>query len=220
MSTINPPVVAAFDLDGTLTRGGSVGKWLVAIGGRRRAYRSFLRLSLPLMMGALRSGTSADRAKERLFVAVLANQSWRDVVERSQQFADDHLRHEGRTEIIARLRDHLAQGHDVVVVSASPEVYVREIAALLGAHGAIGTRLALSPEGKLTGHYDGANCRGEQKLRRLRDWITQREFAQPPRVVAYGNSRGDLRMLRDADQAFNVGRLGRWGALRQLDRLS
>ena len=31
---------------------------------------------------------------------------------------------------------------------------------------------------------------------------------------AYGNSAGDLEMLRDADVGVNVGRLGRFGKLR------
>ena len=36
---------------------------------------------------------------------------------------------------------------------------------------------------------------------------------------AYGNSRGDLRMLRAADTGVNVGRLGRLGRLRDFKGL-
>ena len=65
----------------------------------------------------------------------------------------------------------------------------------------------------MTGRYEGANCRGEEKVRRLRGWIDGREEA-PARLWAYGNSRGDLRMLAAADVGVNVGRLGRLGRLR------
>ena len=56
------PVVAAFDLDGTLTEGGSVFPWLRFIAGSAAAYTATLRLAGPLTVGALRSGSSADRA--------------------------------------------------------------------------------------------------------------------------------------------------------------
>ena len=45
------PVVAAFDLDGTLTDGGSVFPWLVANAGLARVYRASLRLAVPLIVG-------------------------------------------------------------------------------------------------------------------------------------------------------------------------
>jgi phosphoserine phosphatase len=82
----------------------------------------------------------------------------------------------------------------------------------LGADGVIATRLEVGEHGRLTGHYDGHNCRGEEKLRRLRLWVDESGTA-PGKMWAYGNSRGDLRMLRAADIGVNVGRLGRLGRL-------
>jgi hypothetical protein len=37
---------------------------------------------------------------------------------------------------------------------------------------------------------------------------------------AYGNSRGDLRLLEAADHGVDVGRLGHFGRLRRFPRLS
>jgi phosphatidylglycerophosphatase C len=101
----------------------------------------------------------------------------------------------------------------VVVVSASLDVYVRIAGTLLGTDGVVATRLA-TENGVLTGHYDGANCRGEEKVRRLRSWVDRSQGAGGI-LWAYGNSRGDLRMLRAADVGVNVGRLGRVGRLRE-----
>ena len=42
----------------------------------------------------------------------------------------------------------------------------------------------------------------------------------PSELWAYGNSRGDLTMLRAADRGVNVGRLGRWGRLRSFPGLA
>jgi HAD superfamily hydrolase (TIGR01490 family) len=213
------PVVAAFDLDGTLTEGGSVFPWLKSIAGRGPTWRAALSLALPLAIGALRSSRWADNAKERLFVKLLAGIDEQVVVAQSRTFARAHLEHEGRALQLARLDWHRQQGHDIVIVSASAQLYVDVMTEDLQANGGLGTRLAVDPRGRLTGGYLGKNCRGTEKLRRLDEWIAQRHYPTPPVVFAYGNSRGDRRMLSGATHPFNVGKGGVLGSLRRFPRL-
>jgi phosphatidylglycerophosphatase C len=220
MADSPPPVVAAFDLDGTLTEGGSVFAWLRFVAGTSRANRAALRLAVPLIIGAIRSGRSADNAKERLFHALLRGRDLGELTASSRAFALEHLASEGRPPIVARLTWHLEQGHDVVVVSASPQIYVEVMAEALHAHGALGTRLAIDARGKLTGGYLGRNCRGSEKMRRLDEWIEQRHYPEGPVVYAYGNSRGDRRLLSRATYPFNAGQLGRIGSLRRFPRFT
>ena len=214
------PAVAAFDLDGTLTDGGSVVRWLSAVAGGGTTRRAIVRRAVPLLSGAVRSGAAADRAKESLFVALLAGRAIDDVEAVSASFAESHLRRALRPEIVARLEAHLDRGHAVVVVSASPSLYVSRIASALGAHGSAATDLAAS-DGTLTGRYEGANCRGEEKLRKVRALLERlgapRSDARP--LYAYGNSRGDLRLLQAADRPVDVSRLGRLGRLGRFPRL-
>jgi phosphatidylglycerophosphatase C len=219
VENIMQPVVAAFDLDGTLTEGGSVFPWLKSIAGRGRTWRAALSLAVPLMIGALRSSRWADNAKERLFLKLLAGIDEQVVMAESRTFAQDHLEHAGRASLLARLAWHRAQGHDVVVVSASPQLYVDVMTELVHARGGLGTRLAVDPRGRLTGGYLGKNCRGTEKMRRLDEWIAGRHYSTPPSVYAYGNSRGDRRMLAGATYPFDVGRLGWLGSLRRFPRL-
>jgi phosphatidylglycerophosphatase C len=211
--------VAAFDLDGTLTDGGSVFGWLCFLAGRARAYRAAASLLGPLALGALRSGPSADRAKERLFVALLDGLDARDATARSRAFAIEHLARHARPEVVARLEWHQRHGHQTVVVSASPQLYVDVVAECLGTDGAIGTRLATDAQGRLTGRYLERNCRGPEKVRRFDEWLASNAAGPSPEVFAYGNSRGDRRLLARADHAFNVGRIGRWGRLRRFPSL-
>lgn len=214
------PVVAAFDLDGTLTEGGSVVKWLRHVAGNTLTYRAILGHLPSLGYGALKSGTAADTAKESLFRRTLQGRSLGDVAAASADFAHHHVAKELRPHVRVRLAHHLEQGHRVVLVSASPELYVGVIASFLGAHGFVGTRLAVDPMGRLTGGYLGNNCRGEEKLRRLNEWIDEHQVdGERPEIYAYGNSRGDRRMLAGADHAFDCGKLGRFGALRRFSRL-
>lgn len=218
-SDVATVTVAAFDLDGTLTEGGSVFKWLRHIGGNVPTFAHAATRSAPLVWGSIRSGESADRAKESLFHSVLHGRELEDVDDLSQEFARRHLEHHARPKYIERLVWHVEQGHRVVVVSASPEIYVTVIAAAVGAEAAIATRLAVDPLGRLTGGYLGRNCRGEEKQRRLTDWVSG-TVGGAAEVYAYGNSRGDRRMLQSATFAYDAGKLGKLGAMRSFERLS
>jgi len=213
------PRVAAFDLDGTLSEGGSVFPWLRFLCGDRATYLAATRLARPLLVGALRSGPWADDAKEELFRRLLAGRAEDEVRAASRDFALQHFRDHERPAVLERLRWHLRQGDAVVIVSASPQLYVDVVVEEWGVAAGLGTRLAVDARGRLTGSYLGKNCRGREKLRRLSEWIDDQHFVEEPVLYAYGNSRGDRRLLRGATYGYNVGRLGRLGALRHFATL-
>ncbi len=88
-----------------------------------------------------------------------------DVAERAAAFGVAHYRRRHRTEVRARLDWHRRQGHRVVMVSASPEFYVRR-----GGRRARGRRRGGHPArgrtgtGSSPGASTGGNCRGPEKL--------------------------------------------------------
>lgn len=214
------PGVAAFDFDGTLTRGGSVVPFLVSVRGPVPVVRAVVSELPRLIHAAVAGGTASDAAKERLFIRLLAGLPVADVERAGAEFAAAHLRRHARRDTRARLEWHRAQGHRIVVVSASPECYVRPAAELLGADAALATRLEASGD-LLTGRYEGRNCRGSEKYARLMGWIRAAGLgAARPEVWAYGNSRGDCRLLEGADHGVDAGRLGRLGRLRRFPRLA
>jgi phosphatidylglycerophosphatase C len=216
------PTVAAFDFDGTLTRGGSELRFLLRLRGASSVAAAIARYSPALVKGVVLGGPSADAAKETLFVRLLAGQPVRRVEEVAAEFAGDHLRRRLRPAVHERLRSHRAQGHRVVIVSASPECYVRVAGEQLGADAILATGLE-NVGGRLTGRFAGSNCRGPEKLRRLEAWLRGEGFHRDgtgrPEVWAYGNSRGDLHLLGAADHGVDVGRLGTLGRLRRFPRL-
>jgi len=231
-------VVAAFDFDGTLTRGGSVWKFLTTMVGYHTVLSAGIALLPKLVRAALAGGTAADTAKEALFVRTLAGRRVDDVAGRAVTFGLSHYRHRSRTKLRARLDWHRRQGHRVVLVSASPEYYVRAVGDELGVDGVVATRLEVDGQGVLTGRFEGGNCRGARKLAGLRRWMEEQQVEASsapgpvgegahdaagdtpgPYLWAYGNSAGDLEMLEAADVGVDAGRLGRFGKLRRFRRL-
>ncbi len=217
--------VAAFDFDGTLTDGGSVFPFLVALRGLWPVLRAVVRLSPELLRSAIAGGTAADEAKEKLFIRLLGGQPVDEVDRRAAEFAHRHLQRHLRADVRRRLDWHRQQGHYTVIVSASPECYVSPAGAELGVDGVVATRLAVGGGGLLTGGYEGKNNRGAEKYSRLVGHL--RAVGPPPDpsgeqpiLWAYGNSRGDLRLLAAADHGVDVGRLGRFGRLHRFPRLA
>ena len=215
--------IAAFDFDGTITRGGSVVPYLLALRGPGPVALALL-ASLPqLVRAAFVAGSSADSSKEAVFGRLLTGVSAERADRVAARFAERHLAQRVRPEVRDRIDWHRKLGHKVVVVSASPECYVKVAGELLGVDATLATRLGVGG-GLLTGHYEGKNCRGAEKFARLAGWIRTEGLngggSSQPIIWAYGNSRGDLRLLDAADHGVDVGRLGRWGKLRRFPRLA
>jgi phosphatidylglycerophosphatase C len=227
--------VAAFDFDGTLTRGGSVWQFLIAMTGRRRVATAALAVSWKLAVAAILGGRAADEAKEALFRRTLAGIPVAELGPRAAQFGLEHYGRRERAGTRARLEWHRARGDALVLVSASPELYVRPVGERLGMDAVLATRLEVAADGRITGSYEGLNCRGKQKLERLTEWMRASKVgsrtggadhdhdapssAPKPLLWAYGNSAGDFAMLAAADVGVDAGRLGRLGKLRRFRRL-
>ena len=210
-------VVAAFDFDGTLARGGSVWPFLAATSGVARTAAAAVAIFPKLVSAALVGGRAADDAKEALFRRTLGGRDAEALARAASAFGTGHYRRRARRAVRARLEQHRALGHRLVIVSASPELYVGPVGDELAVDAVIATRLEVGPDRRLTGAYDGANCRGGEKLRRLRRWID--DEAPGALVWAYGNSAGDRQLLAGADVGVDVGRLGPLGKLRAFRRL-
>lgn len=196
--------VAAFDFDGTLTRRDTLLPFLRRSLGWPRFLWVLLRCSPWLAAYALRL-MSNHRAKARLLQASLAGWSRQRAERHAQDFADNYLPRQWQAWGLQQLVRHQQQGHHCVIVSASPDIYLRAVAQRLGVDTLLCTEMELLGE-----HYSGRmasrNCHGEEKARRLQGWLAGAGPAGRPVLHAYGDTRGDLPMLRLADQAWYRGR--------------
>ena len=102
-----------------------------------------------------------------------------------------------RPDAVQAWRNWRAQGALMVIVTASPEALVQPFARGLGADLLIGTRLEADESGRITGRFVGANCRGPEKVTRLRQAFGE-DLAL---AAAYGDTAGDREMLQQAEVA-------------------
>jgi phosphatidylglycerophosphatase C len=200
-----PRTVAAFDFDGTLTRRDSLAPFLASLVGARRLAVAGARLGVPLL-GAAIGRSSRDVAKERLLVALLAGRPFEEVAESGRRYGMRLARERLRPDTRARVDWHQDQGHQVVIVSASLDVYLEPVVRELDADALLCTRLEVDGDGRCTGRLLGGNCRGDEKARRLRAHLDAGPGSGAVTLWAYGDSAGDDAMLAMADHPVRVGR--------------
>ncbi|HYH49392.1 MAG TPA: HAD-IB family hydrolase [Acidimicrobiia bacterium] len=194
--------LAAFDLDGTLTRRDTLVPFLLRAFGRDRTYKALLASSLPLARAAALGGPHRDRAKAVVLKRIFGGVPLAPLAEAAESFADHVVASALRPDIRARADWHREQGHELVLVSASPELYVAPIGRRLGFDAVLATRLEVDADGRLTGRIEGENCRGAEKVVRLREW----RGGTLTLTYAYGDSAGDREMLALAQTGMKLSR--------------
>jgi HAD superfamily hydrolase (TIGR01490 family) len=197
-------VVAAFDFDGTLTRRDTLLPFLVDVAGPTVVAQALAR-DAPQLAAMAFGRYDRDVAKANLVARVLAGRAYGDVVSRGRKYATRVINGRLRSASVARLRWHVEQGHEVVIVSASLDAYLHEIAQRLGVATVLCTTLEVDGGGTITGRLTGGNCRGPEKVARLRAHLGE----EPVTLWAYGDSEGDEELLAMADHPVRVTRRGR-----------
>jgi phosphatidylglycerophosphatase C len=193
------PVVAAFDFDGTLTRADSVIPFMRRFARRPPVVVRALG-ELPRVLVALARG-DRDRLRAAATRAVLTGVPRAEVDGAGREFAAEIVAGRLRADTTERLRWHVAEGHRVVIVSASYDCYLHDVAAALGAEAVLSTRLDVR-DGRCTGALIGGNCRGAEKVARLDAWLAGQGLDRDEvELWAYGDSAGDRELLEYADHA-------------------
>lgn len=190
-----PTTLAAFDFDGTITTCDSLREFVGGLVGRGGFAAGVVR-SAPWLLGAWTGACDRGVAKAHFLAATLGGMTRQELEEAAQHFAARELPALVRPEMLARVQAHKRLGHRLVLVSASPSIYLRPWAAQAGFDAVLSTELEFAGD-RFSGRLASANCWGPEKTRRLREWLTGE---QPASMYAYGDSRGDRELLAMADR--------------------
>ncbi len=195
-------VLAVFDLDGTLVRGDCFLPFVISYARSRGKYKTLLSFPIHAGMYAIRL-TRDNVAKERILISLLKGERKSTVAEHAIRFCETWVKPRLKPNVIERLRIHQASNHRVILLSASPEIYVEQIAQFLGIPEVICTRV--KSEGEFwNGQLHGKNCKGEEKLNAIIDYLGIKTWTGES--ISYGDSKSDLPVLRWATKGFLVGR--------------
>ncbi len=184
--------MAIFDLDGTLTTRDSFVSYLLTYGRRRRKVGA---LSMfPLRISAYLLKRVKDfQLKQQLLRSFLGGVPREKIQEHTEWFCQNWLPKNFHPVGQRFLREHLDQGHRVVLLSASPDLYVPEVAKCFGIHETVCTQVEFQGE-LCTGNLIGDNCKGIHKLEAIKKHLGC-EHPQSE-SYAYGDSEHDLPILR------------------------
>jgi phosphatidylglycerophosphatase C len=190
---VSETALAIFDLDGTIARHDTL--WPYIAGYLWRHPRRWWRLPLCLAPLAAYLVGFLDRGKLKGAVLrlTLGGVGRAELDDWTREYVQRLLRgglYAEALECIAGLQR--SQAH-LVLLSASPDLYVPAIASALGFDECVCTRLRWRADNTLDGALASANRRGPEKTRCVQSLLAAR---QPGLSHAFGDSRADLAHLR------------------------
>jgi len=158
--------VSIFDLDKTITRYATYTPFLLFAALRRAPLRLlFAPLWIVLLLGYVLGLMTRKRLKERGFRLFLGSHIAAADLERiATAFADKTISDNVLADAAARIAADRASGALIVMATASPDFYAREIGARLGFDLVIATRQQRLADGSYSCRIEGENCYGAAKL--------------------------------------------------------
>lgn len=193
--TIN---LALFDFDGTLYPGDSFTGFIFFTLSKRHIVKKGLKI-LPWIQAYYLRLYPAHAMRPRLFKSMFKGIAADFIQQLGQDYAQKIIR-ELDQDLFQQLQLHQQRGDQIVLVSASVDLYLVPICEFLKID-LICTETEIK-QGILTGHYRSQDCSCEQKKLRILQHYNLDDYQF---VYAYGNSEEDLDMLSLADYPYMMG---------------
>jgi HAD superfamily hydrolase (TIGR01490 family) len=189
------PIVAFFDVDNTLLRGASMYHMAKAarrvhIIKTREIFKFAWHQTTFLFVGEnlKQLGSIKDRA-----VQIIGGHTEVELRELANEVFDRDIKNRLWPETVDLTREHLAKGHQVWLISATPRIVGGVIAERLGLTGALGTEF-VTTEGVFEGGFAGEVLHGDEKAVAARELVA-RLGASLADCWAYSDSRNDIPLL-------------------------
>ncbi|RKQ71549.1 HAD superfamily hydrolase (TIGR01490 family) [Litorimonas taeanensis] len=193
------PVVAIFDLDYTLTKRGTWGRFVW------RSVQNKPHLWLPLLFSTLSFQIQYKFGKIPRGAVKKTMMRWslmRLPRERLEQMAEAFARETVKTGLrpggIAALEYHRDKGHQILIASAAVDLVVAPICKYLNIHDFVATEMAWDESGALKENFASPNCYGEAKRDRTLSFLKQSK-KETSTLYFYTDSKADLPLLKVVD---------------------
>jgi phosphatidylglycerophosphatase C len=192
--------LAVFDLDGTITRHDTLIQFVLGY-LKARPWRVFgFLLALPTVILYLLRLADRGALKGAVMHWTLGGSSRSDLEAHTARFVPRLLQEGVFARAMEQIAEHRRNGDVLVLMSASPDLYVPAIAKQLGFNDVTCTGVRWNGD-RFDGRLTTANCRGEEKVRRFGELRARHAGLQ---TAAYGNADSDVDHLRLADRGVLV----------------
>lgn len=197
------PTIAVFDLDHTITKKDTYLWFLIEI--LKNHPRRLLRATwLPLAVLVHKSGIRDNTWLKEVFLNTIAGGLNENQIKQCRdQFLAQLMQRGLHQDALGAISTHKKQQHLIILVSASFDFYVENLATRLGFDKVLCTR-SLWKNQILQGRIDGKNCYGQEKIDRLNILFKESNLTPPYCLVAYSDHHSDLPLLSIADRAYAV----------------
>ena len=193
--------LAVFDLDGTITRHDTLARYVLGFLLRKKPWRlPALLLVLPALLRFALGRIDRGGLKSTFIRATLGGCRRRELEAWTATFVDGLLPRGVFPQALEAIAAHSRAGDHLILMSASPDLYVPAIGRALGFQEVICTGIGWDGE-RLRGTLTTANRRGEEKARCLEALRARHPGIE---VVAYGNAASDLPHLQLAERGVLV----------------
>lgn len=181
--------LALFDFDGTISTKDSLLHFTAFVKGRFVFFIGICCLT-PILILQKIGLLGSQKTKDLYMSWFFKNMTEADFKQAAKNYVDQKISEIIIPSAVEKINWHLQNGHRVIVVSASPEDYLKPWCDGLNI-ACIATKLK-KQDGKLTGRIEGRNCKGEEKVRRIKAEVLIAGYTE---IFGYGNSSGDREML-------------------------
>jgi phosphatidylglycerophosphatase C len=187
--------IAFFDFDGTITKADSTARFIRYLVGDSKFFIGIFFL-LPFIFLYILNLISNNSIKEILITYFFKGKNINEFKKHAEYFSLNMLEPLIRKKALKEIQWHKENGHDVVIVSASIDLWLRPwcikndvalISSMLEVHNNI-----------ITGKTRSKNCYGSEKVKRIQELYNLSEYSY---IYSYGNSRGDYEMLKIANES-------------------
>lgn len=188
--------LALFDFDGTITTRDTLIEFIRYYHGTTRLLTGLFVLS-PVLASYKARIIPNWKAKEIMLRYFFYGEPVEEFNEKCLDFARNFVPDLLRPQAMKAIRDHVTENDEVVIVSASPENWVKPWCDV---HNLKCLATSLHTEnGAITGKISGKNCHGAEKVTRIQSCVDLSSYQE---VVAYGDTPGDKPMLALAHRMY------------------
>ena len=187
--------IAFFDFDGTITTKDTFLEFIKFCKGSFRFYAGML-VNLHYLVAFKLKIIPNQKAKEKVLEHFFKGMPAEEFKTWCYEFSQQLLPKLIRPKAIEEIKKLKEEDYTIVIVSASPQNWILPWAESMNLP--VLASCLETKEGRVTGKLDGKNCRGPEKVRRISEKYVMNDYES---IYAYGDSSGDLEMLKLATKA-------------------